>query len=1185
MEEFVRKNPWLGLESYKEGEILYGRDDDIRDLSQCVLNDIDTLLYGKSGIGKSSILNAGILPAARRSGYLPVLIRLSHKEKHSYLYQINQAIFNAIHHSTTSELGTDVYITNGDHILNETQSLIREVVPCKNTEVESFYEYFHRHTFHNVHGDRLKLLIIFDQFEEIFTLQDDAQKKKNFFSNLADLLNDIMPNELQQKIEVSLDNQEEIIIGEERDFDNIFNDLNLGVENNLPEYVTDNEIHFVFTIREDFLSEFEYYSAAIPSLKQNRYGLRPINEEQASQIILRPMPNLIDKSVAQLIIEKITDKKDFKLDGIPEIEVDSAVLSLYLNRLYEAKDGKTITRNLVEEKGGEIISDFYNDALSELSDSTIEYLEDMLLNGKGSRDIITVYDAINDGNITEQELDILCNKKKILRQFYYAGDLRIEYVHDILCPVVKKHKEERAQIRLHEEEKRKQEELQKQFLLEEETKRREIERKAEEEKKRLEEEAKHIKKKNQQRLIGILFFLLFLGISVEGWYVLKHAPYSIYCGNFTTKNGWPIGLGVFKKKDTTAKEMLIVHYRLTREGWLPPRWGGKPYSKVEVLSADGGAATNIFINTPIVGLLESELNDERARNFANLQKKTAYWEYLPNDDEYTSVQRCTAYNLENKELYSIQYYRDNTYISNDPNKHVQWANFNDANGKQMMVTDEGVDRMRQTINNGLVTGCLFFTELGTPQRNANDAYGYLYEVDDSTSLINERYCVDKFGAKIEGTGIIFHDYEYGRMKKSSLYEVSFQPNMIVKHYRHFDDTLLFDEKKALKYGTIHPIGGEYSKIVFKYNENGSPLLNQKYQDYDLVESKSYTYSKVNRISKIDVIENGIQYTRKYEYPNDSTEILALWKDNEKFYISEKDKYNETLCFHKKIKKNTRDSIFIIETIQYEDSLGNLISGDYGKYAKYSIYRDRNKNVRLEYYYDAKGNIYKSEWFDYDEYGNRIARAAASIDGTPVRCPNWDRTGMCYYKMALLSPFNNVDKSVFVSAQGINEFGDNSFITKTIGNELFNLHITESSYRYIYRNIYGINETGIAIAETDISEASFEKSAIYIHILNKKGTFYSSAYSNRVADGIRDGDVLIKIMDIKIYPINDESIVGFLLEKIQKNGGPIVVARVNKDLNSYEVFEFVVPKGEALIETHLVELTNEEYDKINITTGV
>ncbi len=466
MEEFVRKNPWLGLESYKEGEILYGRDDDIRDLSQCVLNDIDTLLYGKSGIGKSSILNAGILPAARRSGYLPVLIRLSHKEKHSYLYQINQAIFNAILHSPTSGLGTDVYITNGDQTLNETQSLIREVVPCKDTEAESFYEYFHRHTFHNANGDRLKLLIIFDQFEEIFTLQDDVQKKKNFFTHLADLLNDIMPDELQQKVEISSDTQEEIIVGEESNFENIFDDLNLGIENSLPEYVTDNDIHFVFTIREDFLSEFEYYSAAIPSLKQNRYGLRPINEEQAAQIILRPVPELIDESVAKLIIEKITGKNDFKIDGVPEIEVDSAVLSLYLNRLYEAKGGNTITRDLVEQKGGEIISDFYNDALSDISDSTIEYLEDMLLNGQGRRDNITVYDAINDGNISEQELDILCNKKKILRQFNYASDLRIEYIHDILCPVVKERKEQRELI-LAQELERKRQEKEKQELLQE----------------------------------------------------------------------------------------------------------------------------------------------------------------------------------------------------------------------------------------------------------------------------------------------------------------------------------------------------------------------------------------------------------------------------------------------------------------------------------------------------------------------------------------------------------------------------------------------------------------------------------------------------------------------------------------------------------------------------------------------
>ena len=502
MEENVRKNPWLGLESYKEGEILYGRDDDIRDLSQCVLNDRDTLLYGKSGIGKSSILNAGILPAARRDGFLPILVRLSHKDQHSYLYQINQSIINALLNQK-SDLNFLVSSScNDDFSTEEVISLIKEIVPCKNTESESLYEYFHRHTFHAPNGERVKLLIIFDQFEEIFTLQEDVYKKKQFFAHLADLLNDVMPDELQQKVEISPDSQDELKVVREDDLDNIFGDISLDIREEFPEYVSDNEIHFVFTIREDFLSEFEYYSALIPSLKQNRYALRPINEEQAAQIILRPIPGLIDKSVAKLIIEKISGKKDFKLDGLPEIEVDSAVLSLYLQHLYDAQKGDIITKDLVEEKGGEIIFEFYHNAIAGISDSSIEYLEDKLLNGQGRRDNITVYDAVNAGRISVEELDILCERKKILRKFNHGGDLRIEYVHDILCPVVKSHKEERTLLKLKEEQ-------QKQFLIEEDKKRKALEQRAFEEKKRLKDEARRMREKNRKRISFLVILLIF----------------------------------------------------------------------------------------------------------------------------------------------------------------------------------------------------------------------------------------------------------------------------------------------------------------------------------------------------------------------------------------------------------------------------------------------------------------------------------------------------------------------------------------------------------------------------------------------------------------------------------------------------------------------------------------------------
>ena len=232
MGETLRKNPWLGLESYKEGEILYGRDDDIRDLSQCILNDTNTLLYGKSGIGKSSILNAGILPAARRNGYLPVLIRLSHKEKDSYLYQINQAIINAILVSKNSASRNILPSNNVENIKIDISSLKHEIVPCKNIESESIYEYFHRHTFHDVNGERLKLLIIFDQFEEIFTLQENVQKKKRFFAHLADMLNDVMPDELQHKVDVISDTQEEVNVLEDVNLEHIFDNLDLDIDNN-----------------------------------------------------------------------------------------------------------------------------------------------------------------------------------------------------------------------------------------------------------------------------------------------------------------------------------------------------------------------------------------------------------------------------------------------------------------------------------------------------------------------------------------------------------------------------------------------------------------------------------------------------------------------------------------------------------------------------------------------------------------------------------------------------------------------------------------------------------------------------------------------------------------------------------------------------------------------------------------
>ncbi|HZW70432.1 MAG TPA: hypothetical protein VFF57_06125, partial [Hanamia sp.] len=53
---------FIGLESYSEAQsnIFYGRDDETDQLTGLVKTNMLTIVFGKSGTGKTSLLNAGI---------------------------------------------------------------------------------------------------------------------------------------------------------------------------------------------------------------------------------------------------------------------------------------------------------------------------------------------------------------------------------------------------------------------------------------------------------------------------------------------------------------------------------------------------------------------------------------------------------------------------------------------------------------------------------------------------------------------------------------------------------------------------------------------------------------------------------------------------------------------------------------------------------------------------------------------------------------------------------------------------------------------------------------------------------------------------------------------------------------------------------------------------------------------
>ena len=73
-----------------------------------------------------------------------------------------------------------------------------EVVPHKTDHEETLWEYLHRYRFwadENA-STRVVPLLVFDQFEEIFTLEKDHHRVTEFFAQVADLLNSVMPDYL-----------------------------------------------------------------------------------------------------------------------------------------------------------------------------------------------------------------------------------------------------------------------------------------------------------------------------------------------------------------------------------------------------------------------------------------------------------------------------------------------------------------------------------------------------------------------------------------------------------------------------------------------------------------------------------------------------------------------------------------------------------------------------------------------------------------------------------------------------------------------------------------------------------------------------------------------------------------------------------------------------------------------------
>lgn len=386
----TKHNPWAGLSSYPDPQaggdqlLFCGRENESYDVARLIDNNVFVTLYGKSGTGKTSLLNAGVFPRLRDKGYLPTSVRLSMDAMDlSFQKGIIQKISQAMKDSV------------------RTQTV--EVVPLPDDDqaIEYLWGYFARTRFVDADGQIVFPVIVLDQFEEVFrSRREDAEA-------------------LLRQIHFMMDESHALE-------DRVINGQS---------YSYDFNYRFVIAIREDDLYRLEdsIDNNYLVEMKRCRFRLRNLSEDGARDVVLIPgedsfAPETKDQ-IANLLVGMARIREDQTVSAV--------VLSLVCSRIYDdflQSGANHIDVPLVEQFiKGNPFEQFYYEATDGLTRKERAYIERNLVDSTGHRNSIPESDFLR---IVKNGTNLFEGSKKILQRVSTSsgdGGYRVELIHDSFC--------------------------------------------------------------------------------------------------------------------------------------------------------------------------------------------------------------------------------------------------------------------------------------------------------------------------------------------------------------------------------------------------------------------------------------------------------------------------------------------------------------------------------------------------------------------------------------------------------------------------------------------------------------------------------------------------------------------------------------------------------------------------------
>lgn len=227
--------------------LFFGRERAVRELYNRLQLEQLVVLYSKSGLGKSSLLNAGLLPRIQEEGrWRPITIR-----------------FNAWTEGkaeTPAQIARDLILRDFDQA-----TFLPKIFP----DDRSLWYAAKTRQLNTPDSAGKGILLVFDQFEELFTYPEGSVQQLG--RQLAEILQMAVPQRVRKMAELFLRAQPDLLTDTEE----------AALESRL-------DIRIIFAIRSDRLSLLDRLSAHVPQILAQRYELQSLSPAEAREAIDHP---------------------------------------------------------------------------------------------------------------------------------------------------------------------------------------------------------------------------------------------------------------------------------------------------------------------------------------------------------------------------------------------------------------------------------------------------------------------------------------------------------------------------------------------------------------------------------------------------------------------------------------------------------------------------------------------------------------------------------------------------------------------------------------------------------------------------------------------------------------------------------------------------------------------------------